>query len=128
MIVPLGFSGDNNARKIVYDYDNAGKQSGMEVLPETVTSSTTLEAGTSAGQTQFSYDNSSSRVKMITKPNGSGYAGTYYFVYDPAASVPAVVYEQGPANRYLNVREPGGELLSRETYDSNGIRIMELCI
>jgi len=34
----------------------------------------------------------------------------------------AIVYEQSPTHRYLNVREPNGSLASREKYE-NGNRI-----
>jgi len=44
----------------------------------------------------------------------------YHFVYDPTASVPAVVYEEGPTYRYLNVPSPGGSLICREKYEQNG--------
>ncbi len=43
----------------------------------------------------------------------------YYFVYDPTASIPAVIYEQGPDYRYLNFRQPDGSLMCRETYDGD---------
>ncbi len=55
---------------IVYSYDNTGKQTGLTVEPVTVTSETTLEQVTGDDVT--------------------------HFVYDPTASIPAVVYEQGP--------------------------------
>jgi len=55
-------------------------------------------------------------VKLITK---SGDA--YYFVYDPTASIPAVVYEAAGTTAYLNVREPSGALISREKYEDGDL-------
>jgi len=110
MAVPMG---NNSAKKYSYYYDREGRQVGMNVEVVACTSSPTLTAGSSGSNTRFFYDNSRNRVKLITK---SGSA--YYFVYDPTASIPAVVYEAVGNTAYLNVREPGGSLISREKYVS----------
>jgi len=100
---------------MVYKYDNQGRYIGMDAQPVTGLqgSPTTLETTTSGTETRFYYDDSYNRVKLVNKTGN-----VYYFVYDPTADVPAVVYEQSSTNRYVNLREPGGSLVSREKYDS----------
>jgi hypothetical protein len=105
MTVPLGVS--DRGREFVYGYDNTGRQTGLTAEPVTVASATTLEQVTGDNATHFVYDDAQNRVKMINKAGD-----VYYFVYDPTASVPAVVYEQGPwmLNRVQHdtVRQPDG--------------------
>jgi len=113
MTAPMG---NNGAKRYSYCYDREGRQVGMDVDVVSVTSSPTLTAGTSGNDTRFYYDNSRNRVKLITK---SGDA--YYFVYDPTASIPAVVYEAVNTTTYLNVREPSGALISREKYEDGDL-------
>jgi len=108
MTVPMG---NNSARKYSYYYDREGRQVGMDVEVVACTSSPDLTAGTSGNDTRFFYDDNDNRVKLITK---SGNA--YYFVYDPTASIPAVVYEATGTTAYMNTREPSGALISREKY------------
>jgi len=113
MTVPVG---NNSAKRYSYCYDREGRQVGMNVEAVSVTSSPTLTAGTSGNNTRFFYDNSRNRVKLITKSGDS-----YYFVYDPTASIPAVVYEAVNTTTYLNVREPSGSLISREKYEDGDL-------
>jgi len=113
MTAPMG---NNGAKRYSYCYDREGRQVGMNVDVVSVTSSPTLTTGASDDNTRFFYDNSKNRVKLITK---SGSA--YYFVYDPTASIPAVVYEAAGATTYLNVREPNGSLISREKYEDGDL-------
>ncbi|MEN6520469.1 MAG: RHS repeat-associated core domain-containing protein [Armatimonadota bacterium] len=110
MTVPMG---NSSAKRYTYHYDREGKQIGMNTEIVTCTSNPTLSAGTSDTNTRFFYNNSRNRVKLITK---SGSA--YYFVYDPTASIPAVVYEATGTTAYMNTREPSGALISREKYVS----------
>jgi len=112
MTAPMG---NNGAKRYSYYYDREGRQVGMNVEVVACTSSPTLTAGT-IGDTRFFYDDNENRVKLITK---SGNA--YYFVYDPTASIPAVVYEAAGTTTYLNVREPNGSLISREKYEDGDL-------
>jgi RHS repeat-associated protein len=121
MTVPMGFSGTNNAKKYEYIYDSTGRQVGMDIIPSTVTSNATLSANVgSNSQTRFYYNDSENRIKLINKAGD-----VYYFVYDPTASVPAVVYEavnNGEAvTTYLNMRELDGSLISRDKYDGTSL-------
>jgi len=122
MTVPMGMTGTNNARKYIYNYDKSGKMISQGVVPATVTSSATLAGnqGTTSS-TRFYYDNSKNRVKLITKSGD-----VYYYVYDPTASTPAVVYEAMRVNTstvriYLNEREPDGSLIGRDKYVNGGL-------
>ena len=38
----------------------------------------------------------------------------FHFVYDPTASIPAVVYEEGGNRRFVNIREPDGSLVGQK--------------
>jgi RHS repeat-associated protein len=121
MTVPMGFSGTNNARRYKYIYDSTGRQIGMDIIPSTVTSNATLSSNVgSSSQTRFYYNDSENRIKLINKAGD-----VYYFVYDPTASIPAVVYEavnNGEAvATYLNMREPDGSLISRDKYDDTSL-------
>jgi RHS repeat-associated protein len=121
MTVPMGFSGTNNARRYKYIYDSTGRQIGMDLLPSTAASNATLSANVgSSNQTRFYYNDSENRIKLINKAGD-----VYYFVYDPTASIPAVVYEavnNGEAvATYLNMREPDGSLISRDKYDDTSL-------
>jgi RHS repeat-associated protein len=119
----MGFSGTNNAKRYEYIYDSTGRRVGMNTIPATVTSSATLSANVgSSSQIRFYYDNDTNRVKLINKAGD-----VYYFVYDPTASIPSVVYEavnnSETATTYLNVREPDGSLISRDKYE--GISLIQ---
>ena len=86
MTVPRGVS--NQAKKTEYYYDRTGKMVGMNVVDAPADSSTTLETGT-ASETKFWYDDNQNRVKMVTTNDPTNMRdGTYYFVYDPTASIP----------------------------------------
>jgi len=102
-------------RKLEYVYDRSGRQIGMDVVPVTVTTATTLPGSGGTGDTRFYYDAEENRVKIINKGGD-----VYHFVYDPTASVPAAVYEEGPTYRYFNVRAPDDSLINREKYEENG--------
>lgn len=119
MTVPLGLASSvqANARKVNYAYDKNGNLCSTTVTPAHIdgATSTSLTETADTGKSHFYFDDNGNRVKLTNKAGE-----VYYFVYDPTASVPAVVYEQGPANRYLNIREPDGSLITRETYDSSG--------
>ncbi len=103
---------------MIYKYDSTGKQVGMDVVPCYIADAGDCSLESSWGETMssFYYDRNNNRAAMICKEDD----GVYYFVYDPTASVPAVVYEQGPTHRYFNIREPDGSLVSRETYNAGG--------
>ena len=61
---------------------------------------------TSVGSTTFNWDGEAKRVRM-TCANG-----TYQFVYDPTAGIPAVLFEDKPSNDTQYVREPDGSLVA----------------
>ena len=62
----------------------------MDVVPVILSANTTLTSQTGDGNTHFYYDENENRVKLVNTVGD-----IYYFVYDPTASIPAVVYEQG---------------------------------
>jgi RHS repeat-associated protein len=121
MTVPMGISNQSgtvdNARRHEYYYDKSGRQVGTNVIPcQADNNIATFNLGTAGDSTYFYYDHNNSRIKLLNKAGK-----TYYFVYDPTAYTPSVVFEavrtsESSVTSYLNIREPDGSLIRRERY------------
>ncbi len=63
MTVPLGEN--DRGRNLIYRYDAADRQSGMDVVPVSVTSSVSTPCAESGTTTRFAWDARENRVKLV---------------------------------------------------------------
>jgi RHS repeat-associated protein len=66
------------------------------------------------------WDGDKNRVQLVVNGSIPAKNGTYSFVYDTTAGIPAVIEEVTPDGSVFYIREPGGELLAR--VDGSDIR------